>query len=172
MHFSPYSSTVPNPSASGPRMRDYAIRAGGAGAAAVQVVPGLLTVRTPVMATSHAIIGGPSVAVSAWAAASAFVPLSVSRSVAVASSSRRSDSKSTTSTTSSGNASGDVDGDEDIDFHRGGLHSLRHRQEQNIEVDVEEEGDVDEEEGKGVVSVRPMSRVWWEQQQQQYPPPP
>jgi len=28
------------------------------------------------------------------------------------------------------------------------------------------EGDVDEEEGRGVVSVRPMSRVWWEERQQ------
>jgi hypothetical protein len=30
-----------------------------------------------------------------------------------------------------------------------------------------EEGDVDEEEGRGVVSVRPMSRVRWEEQQHQ-----
>jgi hypothetical protein len=35
----PISSTVHNPSASGPRMHDYAIRVGGAGAAAVQVAP-------------------------------------------------------------------------------------------------------------------------------------
>ena len=58
------SSSVPNPSASGPRMHGYAIRAGGAGAAAVQVVHGLLTVRTLVMAT-HAVIGRSSVAASA-----------------------------------------------------------------------------------------------------------
>ena len=38
MRFSPISSTVPNTSASRPRMHNYAIRAGGAGAVAVQVV--------------------------------------------------------------------------------------------------------------------------------------
>ena len=41
----PISSSVPNPSASRPRMHDYAIRAGGPGAQAVQVPPGLLTAR-------------------------------------------------------------------------------------------------------------------------------
>ena len=170
----PISSSVPNPSASGPRMHDYAIRAGGAGAQAVQVAPGLLGVRTPVMAASHAVIGGSSVAASA----SASVPLSVSRSVSGASSSRRSDSKSTTSTTSSSedvdidiDIDIDVDGDEDVDSHHGGLHRLRRRQEHDIEVDVEgmEEGDVDEEEGRGVVSVRPMSRVRWDERQEQHP---
>jgi hypothetical protein len=82
-------------------MHDYAIRASGAGAQAVQVAPGLLGVRTLVMATSLTVIGRSSVAASA----SASVPLSVSRSVAGTSSSRRSDSKSTTSTTSSASAS-------------------------------------------------------------------
>jgi len=171
----PISSSVPNPSASGPRMHDYAIRAGDAGAQAVQVAPGLLGVRTPVMAPSHAVIGGSPVAASASVSAS--VPLSVSRSVSGASSSRRSDSKSTTSTTSSSedvdiDIDIDVDGDEDTHSHRGGLHRLRRRQEHDIEVDVEgmEEGDVDEEEGRGVVSVRPMSRVRWEEQQQQEHP--
>jgi hypothetical protein len=96
----PISSSVPNPSASGPRMHDYAIRASGAGALAMQVAPGLLGVRISVVATSHALIGGFSVATSA----SASVPLSVSRPVSGASSSRRSDSKSATSTTSSASA--------------------------------------------------------------------
>ena len=92
------------------------IRASGAGAQAVQVAPGLLGVRAPVMAMAtgigaagHAIIGRSS------ASASASVPLSVSHSVSWASSSRRSDSKSTMSTTSSGSASEDVNGNEDID---------------------------------------------------------
>jgi hypothetical protein len=84
----PTSSSVPNPSASGPRMHDYAA---GAGAAVLQVAPGLLTVRTPVMAT-HAVIGRSSVAPSASASAS--VPLSMSRLVSGASSCRCSDSKS------------------------------------------------------------------------------
>jgi len=53
----PISSSVPNPSASGLRTHDYAIRAGGPGGAAVQVAPGLLRARTPVMTTNHAIIG-------------------------------------------------------------------------------------------------------------------
>jgi hypothetical protein len=101
----PISSTVPNPSASGPRMHDYAIRAGGACAAVVQAVPGLLTVRTLVMAT-HAVIGRSSVAAST--STSALVPLPMSRSVSEASSCRRLDSKSTTSTTSSASASEDV----------------------------------------------------------------
>ena len=39
----PISSSVPNPSASGLRMHDYAIRAGGPGWAAVQVTPRLLS---------------------------------------------------------------------------------------------------------------------------------
>jgi len=118
----PTSSSVPNPSACEPRMHGYAIRAGGAGATAVLVVPGLLTVRTPVIAT-HTVIGTPSAAASASASAS--VPPSVSLSVSGASSSRRSDSKSTTSTTSSASASEDIDGDEDIDSQHGGLHRLR-----------------------------------------------
>jgi hypothetical protein len=52
------------------------------------------------------------------------------------------------------------------DSLRGSLHRLRRRQEHDIEVDVEgvEEGDGDEEEGMGVVSVWPMSRVRLEQQ--------
>ena len=138
----PISSSVPNPSASGPRMHDYAIRQGGPGAQAVQVPPGLLSVRTPMMATSHAVIGGSSVAASASAPAS--VPLSVSRSVSGALSSRRSDGKSATSTTSSSedvdidfDIDINVDGNEDVDSHRGGLHRLRRRQEHDIEVDVE-----------------------------------
>ena len=109
----PISSSEPNLSASGPRMHDYAILAGGSGAAAVQVAPGLLGVRTLVMTTAmsggaagHATTGGP---------ASASVPFSVSRSVSGAPSSRRSDSKSTTSTTSSNSASEDADIDIDID---------------------------------------------------------
>jgi len=65
----PTSSSVPNPSACGPKMHDYVIRAGGAGATAVQVVPGLLTMRTPLMAT-HAVVGRPSVAASLSASAS------------------------------------------------------------------------------------------------------
>ena len=140
--------------------------AGGAGAQAVQVAPGLLGVRTPVMVANHAVIGGSSIATSA----SASVLLSVSRSVSGASSSRRSDSKSVTSTTSS---SEDVDIDIDIDVdgdeaHRGGLHCLRRRQEHDIEVDVEgmEEGDVDEQEGRGIVSARLMSRVRWDEHQE------
>ena len=108
----PISSSVPNPSASRPRMHDYAIRAGGVGPQAVQVAPGLLSVRTPVMAPSHAVIGGSSVAASA----SASMPLSVSHSVSGVSSSRRSDSKSTTSTTSSASASEDIDIDIDTDI--------------------------------------------------------
>jgi len=75
------------PSASAPRMHD-GIRASGAGAQAVQVAPGLLGVRTPVM---------------------------VSRSVPGVSSSRCLDTKSTTSTTSSGSAN-EVDIDIDIDI--------------------------------------------------------
>ena len=47
------SSSVPNSSASGTRVHDYAIHVGGA---AVQVVPGMSTVLNPVMAT-HAVIG-------------------------------------------------------------------------------------------------------------------
>ena len=41
----------------------------------------------------------------------------------------------------------DVNGADDVDSHRGGLHRLRRREEQGIEVDVEgiEEGDMDEE---------------------------
>jgi len=187
----PISSSVPNPSGAGPRMHDYSIRVGGGGvgAQAVQVAPGLMGVRTPVMAPAtvttlgaggadaHAIIGGSSVP------ASASMPVSVvSRSVSGASSSRRSDSKSTTS---SGSASEDVDIDIDIDIdidgdeedldsthHGASGHRLRRRhrrgEERDIEVDVEsmEEGDVDEEEGRGVVSVRPMSsRVRWEKEE-------
>jgi hypothetical protein len=141
----PISLSVLHPSASRPRMHDYAIRAGGSGGQAVQVAPGLLDMKTPVMATSHAVIGGSSMGASTSASSS--VPLSVSRSVSGASSSRRSDSKSTTSTTGSTGASEDadidininidVDGDEDVDSHRGGLHRLRRRQEHDIEVDVE-----------------------------------
>ena len=69
------ASFVPNPFASGPRMHDYAIRAGGMGALAVPVAPGLLGVRAPVITTSHAVIGGSSMAASASASAS--VALSV-----------------------------------------------------------------------------------------------
>jgi len=82
--------------------------------------------------------------VTASASASESVPLSVSRSVSGTSSTHRSDSKSTTSTTSSGSASLSEDievdigiGDGDIDSHCSGLHRLRHRQEHNIDVDVE-----------------------------------
>ena len=67
----PISSSVPNPSASGPRMHGYAIHASGAGAQAVQLAPGFLGVRTPVMATSLTFIGGSSVAASVLASASA-----------------------------------------------------------------------------------------------------
>jgi len=140
---------------------------GWCGAAAVLVVPGLLTVRTPVVAT-HAVIGTPLAAASASASAS--VPPSVSLSVTGASSSRRSDSKDTTSMTSSASASEDIDGDEDIDSQHGGLHRLRRREEPDIGVDVEgmEVGDVDEE-GRGCY-IRPISRVWWEEQRQQEHP--
>ena len=117
----PISSSVPNPSVSGPRMHDYAMRAGSAGAQAVQVALGLLGVRTPVMAASHTVIGGSSMAASVSASAL----LSVSRSVSGASSSRRLDSKSTTSTTSSSedvdidiDIDSDVHSDEDVDSHR------------------------------------------------------
>ena len=54
----PISSSVPKPSASGLRMHDYAIRAGGPGGAGVQVAPGLLSARTPLMTPNHAVIGG------------------------------------------------------------------------------------------------------------------
>jgi len=104
-------------------MHGYAIRAGGPGAAVVQVASGLLRVRTFVMTTSHVVIGGSSVAASALTSVS--LSLSGSRSVSGASSSRRLDGKSTTSTTSSASASEDLDGDEAIDSHRGGLHRLR-----------------------------------------------
>ena len=100
----PILLSVPNPSMSGPRMHEYEIRAGGAGAPAVQVAPGSLSVRTPVMAPSHAVIGGSTMAASASVSAS--VPRSVLRSVSGVSSSRHSDSKSTTSTTSSVSESG------------------------------------------------------------------
>jgi len=119
---------------------------------------------TGVGVPGHAIIGGSS----------ASVPLLVARSVSGGSSSRRSDSKSTTSTTNSVRASEDVDidididinvdGDEVVDSHRDCLHRLRTQSEQDIEVDVEgmeEEGDVDKEEGRGVVSVLPISRLRW-----------
>jgi hypothetical protein len=56
--FQPISSSVPNPSVSGPRMHYYAIRAAGAGAKVLQVAPGLLTVRTPVMATGMRLLEG------------------------------------------------------------------------------------------------------------------
>jgi hypothetical protein len=43
---------MPNPSASGLRVFDYAIRVYVPEAQAVQVAPGLLSVRTPVMTTA------------------------------------------------------------------------------------------------------------------------
>ena len=60
-------------------MHDYATWAGGVGAQAVPVAPGLLGVNAPVM-TSHAVIGGSSMAASASASALAFMPLSDSGS--------------------------------------------------------------------------------------------
>ena len=115
----PISLSVPNPSVSGPRMHEYEIRAGRAGAPAVQVAPGSLSVRTPVMAPSHAVIGGSTMAASASASASAAL------GAAGVSSSRHSDSKSTTNTTSSASANQDVGIDTDIDFDDGDeyLHS-------------------------------------------------
>ena len=71
----PISLSVPNPSVSGARMHEYEIRAGRAGAPAVQVAPGSLSVRAPVMAPSHAVIRGSTMAASASASAS--VPRSV-----------------------------------------------------------------------------------------------
>ena len=67
-------------------MHDYAVCAGAVGVQAVQVTPGLLGANAPVMMTSHAVIGGSSMAASASASESASMPLS--------------DSRSTTSTTS------------------------------------------------------------------------
>ena len=73
----PISSSVPNPSGTGagPGMHDYAICAGAVGAQAVQVIPGLLGANAPVMMTSHAVIGGSSMAASASASESASMPL-------------------------------------------------------------------------------------------------
>ena len=86
----PIPSSVPNPSASGPRMHGYAIRASGAGAQAVQLAPvcGLLSSR---------LLEGLPWLLRRWCQ---HLPLSVSLSVSGASSSRRSDSKSTMSATS------------------------------------------------------------------------
>jgi hypothetical protein len=106
----PISSSVPNSSASRLRMHDPC-RWWGCGSCSG--CPGLLTVRTPVIA-AHAVIGKSSVAT--FTSASASVLLSVSQSVSEVSASRRSDSRSTTSTTSSGSASEDVDIDIDIDI--------------------------------------------------------
>ena len=94
----------------------------------MQVALRLLGMRTVVMAPSHEVIAGSSVAASASVSAS--VSLSASRLASGASLTRRPDSKSTTNTTSSASASGDgdvdidinidVDSDEDVGSHRGG----------------------------------------------------
>jgi hypothetical protein len=65
-----------NGGASGPRMHDYAIRAG---AAAIQAAPGLLSARTPVMTTNHAVIRGCSGAASASASASGTLGVALAR---------------------------------------------------------------------------------------------